>query len=124
MPSPSEAEWVLLGYLGREFVDAAPWDAQKHWQRKEQSAQFEIQEDFTLTGASDAKTVVVHVIKKMQLHNGGFDNQTSEPTIDYDRSMEVPDAVRDEVVTTGGDEASHASYVFTLQHDSFANPTN
>lgn len=119
MPSPSEAEWVLLSYLGRQFVDGAPWNAQGQWQRKEQTTQFELEEDFTLTGA-DSKRAVVHEVKTLRLHNGGFDNQTSAVTIDYDRSMEVPDVVRDEVATTGGDEASHASYVFTLLRDSFS----
>src|SRR6201999_383392 len=45
MPSPSEAEWVLLGYLGRQFVDAAPWTDQGQWERKEQSDQFQTTED-------------------------------------------------------------------------------
>jgi hypothetical protein len=120
MPGPSEAEWVLLSYLGRQFVDGAPWDSQGHWQRKEQSTQFQMQEDFTLVDAGDGKKVIVREVKETRLDNGGFDSQTSDVTINYDRSMEVPDVVRDEVATTGGDEASHASYQFTLQRDSFA----
>jgi hypothetical protein len=102
MPGPSETEWVLLSYLGRQFVDGAPWDSQGHWQRKEQSTQFEMQENFTLIDAGDGKRVIAREVKKTRLNNGGFDSQTSEVTINYDRSMEVPDVVRDEVATTGG----------------------
>jgi len=122
--TPSAAEWLLLSYLGRQFIDAAPWDAQGHWQRKEQSDEFNIEEDFTLVDAGDGKKVVVREIKTTQLHNGGFDNQTSDITINYDRAMEVPDIIRADVATSGGNEASSASYVFTLVHDSFAKPTH
>ena len=122
--TPSAAEWLLLSYLGRQFIDAAPWDAQGHWQRKEQSDEFNIEEDFTLVDAGDGKKVVVREIKTMELHNGGFDTQTSDITINYDRAMEVPDIIRADVATAGGSKASSASYVFTLLHDSFmkANP--
>ncbi len=44
--TPSAAEWLLLSYLGRQFIDAAPWDAQGHWQRKEQSAAFDSEDNF------------------------------------------------------------------------------
>lgn len=121
MPSPSEAEWMLLGYLGRQFVDAAPWDAKGHWARSERSTQSEVNEEFTLLDAG-TKNAVIREIKTTTLHNGGFDNQRTEVTIDYDRSQEVPDVIRADVSTAGGDEASHASYVFTLQRDSFAKP--
>jgi len=124
VPAPSQAEWVLLAYLGRQFVDGEPWDASGHWQRKESSAQFEIDEAFTLVDAGNGKKVVVSEVKKTTLHNGGFANQTSNVTINYDRAMEVPDVIRDDVETAGGNEASHAHYVFTLTRDSFAKPTH
>lgn len=120
MPGPSDAEWMLLGYLGRQFVDGAPWTADGHWQRTESSAQFESQENFTLVDAGNGNRVIVREDKKLTLHDGGFDTQTSQITVTYDRKMEVPDAVRAEVDTTGGDEANHASYSFTLTRDSFA----
>ncbi|MGA2760224.1 MAG: hypothetical protein ABSF08_07910, partial [Candidatus Cybelea sp.] len=61
-------------------------------------------------------------IKTTQLHNGGFDTQTSDITVNYDRAMEVPDVIHADVATAGGTEASSASYVFTLTSDSFAKP--
>lgn len=121
--SPTPEEWVLLSYLGRQFVDGAPWDAQGHWQRAEQSAGFDAEEAFTLVDASNGKKVVIREIKKLQLHNSGLDDQISDVTINYDRSMEIPDVIWDEVTTVGAKtDASSVKYVFTLQHDSFVKP--
>lgn len=122
--TPSQAQWLLLSYFGRQFIDAAPWDAQGHWQRKEQSAEFDKEEDFTLVDAGDGKKVVVREIKTTQMHNGNFDNQTADITINYDRAMEVPDVIHADVATAAGDETSSASYVFTLEKDSFAKPAH
>ncbi|MFY9739112.1 MAG: hypothetical protein WAK11_08655, partial [Candidatus Cybelea sp.] len=118
--TPSAAEWLLLSYLGRQFIDAAPWDAQGHWQRKEQSAAFDSEDNFTLVDAGDGKKVIVREIRTMQLHDGPFDTQTSDITINYDRTMEVPTVIHADVATAGGDETNSASYVFTLEKDSFA----
>jgi hypothetical protein len=120
--TPSAAEWLLLSFLGRQFIDAAPWDAQGHWQRKEESTGFNVEDDFTLVDAGDGKKVIVREIKTTQLHNGGFDTQTSDITINYDRAMEVPAVIHADVATAGGAETSSASYVFTLEKDSFAKP--
>jgi hypothetical protein len=120
--TPSAAEWILLSYLGRQFIDAAPWDAQGRWQRKEQAAGFNTEDDFTLVDAGDGKKVIVREIKTMELHDGPFDTQTSDITINYDRAMEVPTVIHADVATAGGDEAKSASYVFTLEKDSFVKP--
>ena len=120
--TPSPTEWLLLSYLGRQFIDAAPWDAQGHWQRKEQSAEFDTEEDFTLVDAGDGKKVIVREIKTVQLHDGPFDTQTSDITINYDRAMEVPTLIHADVATAGGNETNSASYVFTLEKDSFVKP--
>jgi hypothetical protein len=120
--TPSAAEWLLLSYLGRQFIDAAPWDAQGHWQRKEQSAEFNSEDNFTLVDAGDGKKVIVREIKTMQLQGGPFDTQTSDITINYDRAMEVPTVIHADVATAGGNETNSASYVITLEKDSFAKP--
>lgn len=117
--TPSAAEWLLLSYLGRQFIDAAPWDAQGHWQRKEQSAEFNSEDNFTLVDAGDGKKVIVREIKTMQLHDGPFDTRTSDITINYDRAMEVPTVIHADVATAGGNETNSASYIFTLEKDSF-----
>lgn len=122
--TPSAAEWLLLSYLGRQFIDAAPWDAQGHWQRKEESTGFNTEDDFTLVDAGDGKKVIVREIKTMELHDGPFDTQTSDITINYDRAMEVPAVIHADVATAGGNETNSASYVFTLEKDSFVKPTH
>lgn len=120
VPAPSAAEWVLLSYLGRQFIDGAPWSADGHWQNNQKSDQFDLQEDFTLVDAGNGKKVVVQELRKMDMHNGGFSSQSSTITIDYDRTLEVPDHIRDEVVSSGANAASSAHYDFTLLKDSFA----
>lgn len=118
--SPSEVEWVLLGYLGRQFVDAAPWDANGRWQRTTRTTEADVQEDFTLVDRCAGKNATVRETEQAHLHNGNFDDQTSSITIKYDCAMEVPDVIADEVDATRPAEASHASYLFTLKRDSFA----
>jgi len=120
VPAPSQAEWVLLSYLGRQFVEAAPWDAQSHWQRKAETAQYSLQEDFTIRDTGDGKHVLIRETKKTEIHDGGFSTQTEEAAITYDRSMEVPDAVHDDLVASGGGGSGHSSFDFQLSKDSFA----
>jgi len=119
VPAPSQAEWVLLSYLGRQFVEAAPWDAQHHWQRKSETPQYTLQEDFTVSDAGDGKHVIIHEVKKTEIHDGGFSTQTEDIAITYDRSMEVPDAVHDDIVSAGGGGSGHSSFDFQLNKDSF-----
>lgn len=120
VPAPSSAEWVLLSYLGRQFVDAAPWDAQHHWQRKVDNSQYTLVEDFTLDPSSDDKHAVIHETKKMDVHNGGFSTQTEDVQIHYDRAMEIPDSVTDASQRAGTGGSGHTEYSFTLIGDSFA----
>jgi hypothetical protein len=113
---------VLLSYLGRQFVEAAPSDAQHHWQRKAATAQYSLQEDFTVSDTGDGKHVLISETKKMELHNGGFSGQTESVAITYDRSLEVPDAVHDDLVGAGDSGSGHASFDFQLSKDSFVKP--
>lgn len=122
VPAPSEAEWVLLSYLGRQFVDAAPWDSAHHWQRKVDTSQYSLVENFTMRDTSDANVALVSETKKMEMHNGGFGARAEDITITYDRSMEVPKAVHDEMQSTGTRGSSHTTLDFHLTSDSFATP--
>jgi hypothetical protein len=120
VPAPSAAEWVLLSYLGRQFVDGAPWDAQHHWQRKSDTPQYSLVEDFTMAPSSDDKRALIHETKKMVLHNGDFSTQTEDVVIHYDRAMEVPVAVNDQLQDAGTGGSGHSEYAFNLVSDSFA----
>jgi hypothetical protein len=119
VPAPSQAQWVLLSYLGRAFVDGAPWDAQHHWRRKEDTPQYSVVEDFTLVGTAGDKHPVIREAKKMEMHNGGFNTRIENIDVTYDEAMEVPDAVRDVVETSGGRGSGNAVFDFKLTADSF-----
>jgi hypothetical protein len=120
VPAPSQAEWILLSYLGRQFIDAAPWDAQHHWQRKYDTSAYNVVEDFTMADGSTDKQTIVRETKKLSMHNGGFGTRTEEIQITYDRSMEIPDVVHDEMQSVGTAGSGHGSYDFHLIGDSFA----
>lgn len=122
VPAPSDAEWVLLSYLGRQFVDGAPWDAQRHWHRQADTPAYRLSEDFVLDDGSDDKRAIIRETKKISLHNGEFGSQTEDIKITYDRTMEVPDAIHDEVQSIGSAGSGHGSYDFKLISDSFAKP--
>jgi hypothetical protein len=57
--TPSDAEFMLLSYLGRQFVDAAPWDARHHWQRTRDTSLYKLVEDFTMADGGDDKHAVI-----------------------------------------------------------------
>ena len=118
------AQWVLLSYLGRRFVDGAPWDASHHWQRKTDTSRYTLLADFTLLDEGDAqRPAVVREAKKISMRNGGFDSQAEDVEIVYDRAMEIPTSVHDEVRIVGAGLNEDATYDFRLTADSFAKPT-
>jgi hypothetical protein len=122
VPVPSQAEWTLLSYLGRQFVDAAPWDAQHHWQRTKETTQYSLVEDFTMRDASDPKKIVIDENKKMKLHNGSFSSQTEDVVLVYDRTLEVPLTVTDDMRDVEGSGSGHGTFKFVLKKDSFSTP--
>jgi hypothetical protein len=122
-PAPSQAEWILLSYLGRQFVDAAPWDAQHHWQRTKETAQYSLVEDFTMGDSTDPKKIVINENKKMKLHNGSLGSQTEDIVVVYDRTMEVPLSISDDMRDVEGSGSGHGTFKFTLKADSFSTPS-
>jgi hypothetical protein len=120
VPAPSTAQWVLLSYLGRRFVDGAPWDAAHHWQRKEDNQQYTMLEDFTMGDAGNPNLALITEKRKMTLHNGEFGTRQDEVRIVYDRSMEVPDVVHDEMQSVSPGGSGHAAFDFQLTSDSFS----
>ncbi len=122
VPAPSQAEWVLLSYLGRQFVDGAPWDAQHHWKRTQHSAQFDEVEDFTMLPGSNDHRAMIRESKVVSIANGGYSKTHEDVTINYDRAMETPDIIHDDFtsVADDGQNTGHATYDFQLVKDSFA----
>lgn len=119
-PHPSDAEWSLLGYLGRQFVDNAPWDSNNHWQRKDSSRDYDLVEDFTLADASNPQLVRVTETKKTHLHDARMTERTDDVAIVYDRTKEIPDSIRDEMKSWNASGSSNAVFEFKLITDSYA----
>jgi hypothetical protein len=123
VPAPSQAEWVLLSYLGRQFVDAAPWDANHHWQRKFANGQYTLVEDFRQVSPEGAKPTLIRETKKTNTHDGGYESSIEHVQIAYDRSLEIPDAIHDEMNTvdeSGAYASGRSVFDFHLTNDSFA----
>jgi len=122
VPAPSPAEWALLAYLGRQFVEGAPWDAQHHWRRTEHNDQFDLTEDFTLQSASGSEHTTIHELKVVAIHNGGYSKQREDVTIVYNQPMERPETIHDDFTAAAdnGQDTGHAAYDFQLLKDSFA----
>lgn len=121
-PVPTEAEYMLMSYLGRQFVDGAPWDPQNHWQRKYDLSGGNVTEDFSLADTGDGKHVKITEVRKTQLHSVGFASQNENVTITYDRSMEVPDTINAMADSSSEGGTEHSTFDYTLLSDSFAKP--
>ncbi len=80
-------------------------------------------EDFTMGDAGNPNLALITEKKKMDLHNGGFGSRTDEVRIMYDRLMEIPDTVHDEMQEAEASGSAHASFDFQLSSDSFAKPS-
>lgn len=124
IPEPSDAEWVLLAYLGRRFFDGAPWDANNHWARHEDTAEFHLSEDFTMASAGDGNAVTVQEKKIVNLHDPTIEQRRDDVTIVYDRALEVPLSVRDEMHRVARGVPTDAVFDFHLTSDSLANASS
>ena len=122
VPAPSQAEWLLLSYLGRQFVDAAPWDSQHQWKRAERTEQYDLVENFTLLPGSTDQRATIRETKIASVHNGDASVQREDVTIAYDRALEVPDIIHDDftAASDNGSDTGHATFDFQLLRDSFA----
>ena len=68
----------------------------------------------------DRYSNVAEEVKSLSIHNGGFVTRSENVTITYDRSMEIPNAVHDDMVSAGGSSSNHQTFQFNLVSDSFA----
>ncbi len=73
--------------------------------------------------SADPKKIIINESKKMKLHNGGFGSQTEDIVIVYDRAMEVPLAVSDDMRDVEGSSSGHGTFKFALKKDSFSTPS-
>jgi hypothetical protein len=118
--SPSQAEWVLLSFLGRRFVDGAPWDSNGRWSRTQETPQYKMTQQFTKSTTSDNAIINIVENKKMTLHNGGYSNQTQDSNVAYNVALEVPVSVKGEITTQSGSDSEHMTVALKLKSDSWA----
>ena len=118
----TDAEYALLSYLGRRFVDGAPWDQNSHWQFKDNNQDYETTADFTLHDLGDGKNVLVTVNRKVVVHQIGYMNITDDMKVTYDRSMEIPTEIVDDRTTSYSGGSHHTAFTFKLVKDTFAKP--
>ena len=117
---PPYSECILLGYLGRRFIEGAPWDANHHWQRKETTDLYDLTEDFTMGDPAGTSTVV-NEHETLEIHDPHSNTkQTDDVTIAYDTSKEVPRTIHDSSQWTDRSGSGSAVYDYTLTADSFA----
>lgn len=116
------AEQTLMSYLGRNFVDGAPWDDKQHWHHDDVREKYTDAEDFTLVGDMNATIVTIKEHQHTVYHGNGFVFDDEDTTITYDRSIEAPRAIDDENQTSGGRGSGHSTYTFSLLSDSFSKP--
>jgi hypothetical protein len=119
-PEPTDAERSLLSYLGREFVTAAPWNANHQWSHKESTKLYDLTETFTMSDPGTGSDVVVTEVKDRKLHDVRFEDRIHHVRIVYDRAMEIPDRILDVMDTTGTGVSAHSVFKFRLEQDSFS----
>jgi hypothetical protein len=121
---PSDEESVIVRYLGRQFVDGAPWDAKMHWNRNERVDTFTTTDDFSISGDADKNPVTVVEHKKTVFHRSGFATSNEDVTIVYDRTIEAPRSVNADVQSTSSGESDHSTFTYTLTADTFSHPAH
>jgi hypothetical protein len=118
--SPSQAEWILLSFLGRRFVDGAPWDSSNRWSRTQDTPQYKLTQQFSKTTTPDVSVVKIVENKKMSMHNTGYSNQTQDSTVMYNVALEIPVSVNGEITTQSGSDSAHETVSLHLKSDSWA----
>lgn len=116
---PTDAETILMGYLGRGFVDPAALDANKHWRHALDAGGANVASDYTLTENGDGKPVTIVGETKIVSHKNGVSSSTLETRASYDLTMSVPDTLH-AVMTQRGDTTLQTTVDLTLTKDSFA----
>ena len=117
---PSDAETLLLGFLGRDFIDASRMDAGNHWQYGYSNENATVRADFTLTGSGGGKPDLVVEHKTFEPKAQNVASAVEDVRIMYDRAMSVPVSVHDEKHETTGSSSMRTTMDLQLTKDSFA----
>jgi hypothetical protein len=119
----TDAENVLMQFLGRGFYDPALLDANGRWQRKKDNKTVAYVSDLTAKDPGDGKPLQIYVHTEVTSDNGAFANWHEEARLTYDPRLEVPIAIRDVAIQAArGNRETQTMMDFQLTKDSFAKP--
>lgn len=118
----SDAENLVLSFLGRGFIDPGLTAANNHWQRNYEGKEVTVVTDYTVTDVDrgDRVTVVKH--SKITSRTRTVGNSVEDGRVVYDRALSIPDTVHDTVYETEGSGSLLSTFDLTLTMDSFAKP--
>lgn len=120
----NEEESSLLRFLGRNFVNPALIDKNKHWQTTASDAQSKETNDFTLGQASgDTVPITYQRVLKVQ-GASGFD-ATTDGSLTYNQKLSVPVVIKEDTTTRkntgmGNYDTNRQQITLTLTGDSLA----
>lgn len=119
-PRLSDAENLLLSFLGRGFIDPNALDAHNHWQRSYNGKDVNVVTDYTLTDQGDGRPAIVAKHSKITSRVPTVGDSVEDARIVYDRALSVPDSVHDTMDESFTDGSLQTTFDITLTSDSFA----
>lgn len=118
----SDAENVLLNFLGRGVIDPSLTGANNHWQRKYEGKEVAVVSDYTMTDPGNGKPVTIDKHTKISSNVRTIGNSVEDGRVVYDRSLSVPDSIHDVNFETRGSETMQTTVELNLKSDSFSKP--
>jgi hypothetical protein len=118
----TDAETILMTFMGRGFVDPSLIDANNHWQRHYDDKFVSVVADFTVASTdSSGKIATIDGVSKTSSLNGANRNWIDTSKFQYDLSMEVPTQVHmDSEQSVRGVVGYKATFDYHLKKDSLA----
>ena len=117
---PTDVETLLLGFLGRGFLDASKMDAKNHWQITYDNGSGSVTADFTMTDPGGGKPVAVVEHKKFSPRNNNVASAVQDVNVTYDAALSVPVRIDQEKHESWGGGTLKTTIGLQLTKDSFA----
>ncbi len=116
----SDAENLLLSFLGRGFIDPSVSATNNHWQRNYEGKEVTVVTDYTVTDAGSGGSMKIAKHSKITSRTQTVGNSVEDGQIVYDRTLSVPDVIHDSVYETQGSASLQSTFDLKLATDSFA----
>ncbi len=118
----SDAENLVLSFLGRGFIDSSVSATNNHWQRNYEGKEITVVTDYTVTNAGGAGPMKIAKHSKITSRTQTVGNSVEDGQIVYDPSLSVPDVIHDSVYETQGSASLQSTFDLKLTTDSFTKP--